>query len=96
MAFLVCLGVSLVLGVLKGLFAAFVDVPLFIVTIVLGFILTAIVLVMMGDDVSIYLSEAVTPIRSFTFTEMTLINIGVLGAYFVLCLILFNYTSLGP
>ncbi len=94
-AFLVCLGVSLVLGVLKGLFAAFVDVPLFIVTIVLGFILTAIVLVMMGDDVSIYLSEAVTPIRSFTFTEMTLINIGVLGAYFVLCLILFNYTSLG-
>ncbi|MGI6333244.1 MAG: ABC transporter permease [Saccharofermentanales bacterium] len=94
-AFLVCMGVSLALGILKGLFAAFVDVPLFIVTIVLGFILTAIVLVMMGDTVSIYLSEAVTPIRSFTFAEMTTINIVVLGAYFILCLILFNYTPLG-
>ncbi len=54
LAFLASLGVSLVLGILKGLFAAFVDVPLFIVTLVMGFILSAVVFVLMGNDVSIY------------------------------------------
>lgn len=94
-ALLTSLGVSLLLGLLKGLFAAYIEVPLFIVTIVLGSILTAIVLVMMGSNVSVYLSEAVTPIRSFTFEEMSLINAVVLGLYFLLCLVLFNYTPLG-
>jgi len=95
LAFLASLGVSLVLGILKGLFAAFVDVPLFIVTLVLGFILSAVVLVMMGDDVSIYLNEAAKPIRAFTFGEMSIINLIVLGLYFVFCLVIFNYTPFG-
>lgn len=94
-AFFVCLVVALALGALKGLFAAFVEVPLFIVTIVLGFIINAAVLVMMGDNVSIYLNDAAAPIRSFSYTEMSVINIIVLGLYFLLCLVLFNFTTLG-
>lgn len=94
-ALLVSLAVSLALGILKGLFAAYVDVPLFIVTIVLGFILSALVLVIMGKDVSLYLNESAKPIRSFSYGEMTAINVVVLALYFVFCLVIFNFTTLG-
>ena len=94
-AFFVALAVALALGVLKGLFASFVEVPLFIVTLVLGFILTAAILVMMGDVVSIYLSESTKTIRSFDFAQMTIINVVVLGVYFLFCLGVFKLTRLG-
>lgn len=92
---LTCLAVAVGLNLLKGLFAAYVEVPLFIVTIVLGFILGALVLVMMGDKTTLYLNEAVNPIPSFDFTQMTILNVAVLGLYLLLCVALFNYTALG-
>lgn len=94
-ALVTAIGVSLLVGLLKGLFAAYVDVPLFIVTIVMGFMITALVLVIMGKNVTLYLSKAVKPIPSFSFSEMTAINLGILFGYFALCLVLFNYTPLG-
>ena len=92
---LACFGVALVLNILKGLFAAFVEVPLFIVTIVLGFILGAVVLVMMGNESTIYLNSAENPVVTFSQTQLTILNVAALGAFFVLCLVLFNYTRLG-
>ena len=92
---LACLAVSLVLNILKGLFASYVEVPLFIVTIVLGSVLSALVLVLMGDKTTIMLNEAVNPIVEFTQTQKTVLNAISLGAYFVLCLFLFNFTRLG-
>ncbi len=94
-AFVTALGVSLAVALLKGFFAAYVDVPLFIVTIVMGFMITGLILVIMNGDVTIYLNESVRPIPSFTFGEMTVINISVLAGYFLLCLVLFNYATLG-
>ena len=72
---LACLATALVLSLLKGLFAAYVEVPLFIVTIVLGFVLSALVLVIMGTETTILLNDAVKPIPSFNFTQMSAINI---------------------
>lgn len=92
---LTCLVVAVVLNVLKGIFAAYVEVPLFIVTIVLGFVLSSLVLVMMGTKSTLYLNEAVNPIPAFDFTQMTIINVVVLGLYFILCVVLFNFTALG-
>lgn len=92
---LACLGVSLVLNILKGLFASYVEVPLFIVTIVLGSVLSALVLVIMGDKTTIMLNEAINPIVEFTQSQKTTLNAISLGAYFVLCLFLFNFTRLG-
>jgi len=94
-ALITSLAVSLLLGLLKGLFAAYVDVPLFIVTIVLGFMISSLVLVIMGNDATIYLNEAVKEIPSFSFGQMTVINLLILGGYFIFCLLLFNYTRLG-
>ena len=92
---LTCLGVSLFLNILKGIFASYVEVPLFIVTIVLGSILTALVLTIMGNETTIYLSNAVKPIPELSSAGMTLLNLAVLGIYFVVCVVLFNYTRLG-
>ncbi len=94
-AFIAALGISVLLGLLKGVFAAYVDVPLFIVTIVMGSMISALVLVIMGDDVTIYLSEAVKEIYSFSYEQLSIINIIVLGFYFILSVILFNYTRIG-
>lgn len=92
---LTCLGVSLVLNILKGLFAAYVEVPLFIVTIVLGSVLTALVLTIMGTETTIYLSNAVKPIPELSTAGMTILNLIALGIYYGVCVILFNYTRLG-
>lgn len=93
--FLGCLGTSLVLNVLKAIFAAYVEVPLFIVTIVLGSILSALVLVMMGTETTIFFSSAVKPILTLTGSQITWLNLIVLAVYFVVCMFLFNYTRLG-
>ncbi len=92
---LACLATALVLSLLKGLFAAYVEVPLFIVTIVLGFVLSALVLVIMGTETTILLNDAVKPIPSFNFTQMSAINIVALAGFFIVCVILFNFTALG-
>ena len=93
--FLGCLGTSLVLNVLKAIFAAYVEVPLFIVTIVLGSILSALVLVMMGTETTIFFSSAVKPIPTISPNGLTILNLVVLVVYFLVCVFLFNFTRLG-
>lgn len=93
--FLACLLTSLVLNVLKGIFASYVEVPLFIVTIVLGSILSALVLVMMGTETTIYFSNSVKPIVTLNNLQLTILNLAVLAVYFLVCVVLFNYTRLG-
>lgn len=95
LAFLVCMAVPLIMGLVKGVFAAYVEVPFFIFTIILSFVISAVVLVIMGNETTIYLKNAVKPIYSFNFTQMTAINVIVLAAYYIFCLILFNYTGVG-
>ena len=92
---LACLAVAMVLNILKGIFASYVEVPLFIVTIVLGFILGALVLVIMGTETTIYLSNAVKPIPTFSQGQLTILNLVCLFVYFGLCVFLFNFTRLG-
>lgn len=93
--FLGCLATSLVLNVLKAIFAAYVEVPLFIVTIVLGSILSALVLVMMGTETTIFFSSAVKPILTLNANQLTWLNLIVLVVYFAVCVFLFNFTRLG-
>ena len=87
--------VSVIFGLVKGIFAATVNVPFFIFTIVLGSVLSSAVLVIMGDVTTVYLKDAPKEIISFSGTTISIMNVVCLVAFFLLCLFLFNYTSLG-
>lgn len=95
LAAIVILVISLAFGLIKGLFAAYINVPFFIFTIVLGSVISSVVLVMMGSESTIYLDNAVKEIHTFTFVEMTIINVACLVVFFLICLVLFNYTPIG-
>jgi ribose transport system permease protein len=95
LAFAVCMGSALVVGLLKGVFAAYVEVPIFIVTIVLGMVITAGVLVLMGDKANLLLPVTAPAIQKFNFSQMTLVNVLTLGSFFVLCWVVFVFGALG-
>ena len=92
---LVCVAVSVALALMKGIFSSYVTVPFFIFTIVLSSVISSVVLVIMGSETTVYLSDAVREIPSFNFMQITIINVICLAVYFVICLFLFNYTPLG-
>lgn len=92
---LVCILVSVAIALVKGIFSAYIDVPFFIFTIVLGSVISSIVLVIMGSETTVYLKNAVKEIPTFSFTQMTVINVVFLAIYFLVCLFLFNYTPIG-
>jgi ribose transport system permease protein len=94
-AFAVCMGSALVVGLLKGVFAAYVEVPVFIVTIVLGMVITAAVLVLMGDKANLLLPTTAPAIPRFSFNQMTLVNVVTLGGFFVVCWVIFTLGTLG-
>ena len=93
--FLAIIAVSVVLAVIKGLLASYVNVPFFIFTIILSSIFSAAVLVIMGNETTIYLSNAVKPLREFNFTEISIISVIVLAAFFIFCAVVFKLTPLG-
>jgi ribose transport system permease protein len=84
-----CLIVSLTLGIIKGLLAAYVDVPFFIVTIVIGALLGALGLLIMGKETVLSITNLPT------IKDMTPINIITLGGFYLAGLIFFNYTKIG-
>jgi ribose transport system permease protein len=94
-AFAVCMGSALVIGFLKGLFAAYVEVPVFIVTIVLGMVITAGVLALMGDKANLLLPTTAPAIPKFSFNQMTLVNVVTLGGFLVVCWVIFTFGTLG-
>ena len=92
---IVCLAVAIVVGLIKGALAAYVNVPFFIFTIILGFIFSSLVTFIMAGSSMIMLDDSEYIVKSFNISEMTTLNFIVLAAFFILCLILFRYTSLG-
>lgn len=95
LAFAVCMGSALIIGLLKGLFAAYVEVPIFIVTIVLGMVITSGVLALMGDKANLLLPSTEPMIPTFDFNQMTVVNVITLGSFFVLCWLVFSFGTLG-
>ena len=95
LAAIVVLAVSLVFGFAKGMFAAYINIPFFIFTIVLGSVISSVVLVLLGSKTTVNLSDAVTAIPELSFTQMSIVNVICLALFFIAGIILFNYTSLG-
>ncbi len=91
LAFAACMVIALLLGLFKGLLAIFMHVPAFIVTIVGGSIFSALGAVLMGKETILSLSSY------FNTTANSVVVTGVclLVAFYIVALILFNYTSFG-
>lgn len=81
--------VSMVISLLKGLITAFLDLPVFIVTIVIGSMLTAIGLVLLGNETTISLS------RVLNFNDSTILYASIIGVFYIFSLVIFNYTKIG-
>jgi ribose transport system permease protein len=94
-AFAVCMGSALVIGLLKGLFASYVEVPVFIVTIVLGMVITSGVLALMGNKANLLLPTTAPAIPKFSFNQMTLLNVVTLGGFLIVCWVIFTFGTLG-
>lgn len=92
---IVILAVSLSLGLIKGLLAAYVSVPFFIFTIIMASIFSAFVLVILGDESLVMIDNAPKPIPIFTPSKMSAINFSTLAVFFVLCLVIFKFTPMG-
>ena len=90
------LAISIGLAVIKAVLGSFVNVPFFIFTIIMSSIFSAVVLVIMGNETTIFLKNAIHPIPEYGFTQMSIISGICLLIFFILCVIAFNYTPIGP
>lgn len=89
--FIVILAVSLVLAIIKGIMFSTIRVPIFIVTIVTGTIITATALAVLGNETTLLLDN----LPKLNSSEMAIFNIMLVGVFFLVSLYLFNFTSLG-
>jgi ribose transport system permease protein len=89
--FLVILAVSLVLALIKGIMFSTIKVPIFIVTIVGGSIITAGALAALGKETTLLLDN----LPKLTSTEMAVFNILTVGIFFLVGFYTFNYTAIG-
>ncbi len=91
LAFGACMVVALVLGLMKGLLAIFMHVPAFIVTIVGGTVFSALGAVLMGKETTLSLSDYFNT----TADQTVIIGVILLVVFYIVALVLFNYTSFG-
>lgn len=91
MMFLTCIVVALLLGVVKAVLACYMHVPVFIVTIVFGSLLTALGAVLMGTETTISLSQYMeTTAEGVVWTGIAFVVI-----FYLVALVLFNYSRVG-
>ena len=81
--------VSMAIALFKGYVASRLNLPIFIVTIIFGSFLSAIGLVLLGKETTLSVGKIVS------IKNMTVINIVFLAGFFLISLILFNYTKVG-
>ena len=83
------IAVSMGIALFKGLVAAYLTLPIFIVMIIFGSFLTAIGLVLLGDETTLSLGTIIPKM------DMTLINVTFIGGFYMIAMIVFNYTKIG-
>ena len=80
---------GLVLGLLKSFLTKVMDVPVFMITIVMGMALSALGETLMGKNVNISVSNLVGK------EQNTVLYIVILAVFYIIAVILFNYSTVG-
>ena len=93
LAFLVCVGVAVAVGLVDSLLASVFNLPVFVTTIAMLSVLNALVLMLIsingtGDQIKVP-SPAVSSLNNIWF------KLAVLMGYFLICVFLFEYTPIG-
>ncbi len=86
---IVTIATSFLIALFKGVVAAYLKLPIFIVTIVFGGILSAIGLVLLGKETTLSVRSLVN------VGNMTWINVIFVATFYVFALYIFNYTKIG-
>ncbi|WP_099466655.1 ABC transporter permease [Konateibacter massiliensis] len=81
--------VAMLIALLKGVVAAYLTLPVFIVTIIFGSLLSAIGLVLLGDQTILSVRDIVK------MKDLTIVNIVFIVGFFLIAMIVFNYTKIG-
>src|SRR5574344_930919 len=81
--------ISMLIAYCKGVVAAYLKLPVFIVTIVFGSVLGAIALVLLKKTTTLSVSSLVT------IKDATWLNIGMVAVFYLFCLYIFNFTKIG-
>jgi len=89
LAILTVILIALVISLVKGFATAYLTLPVFIVTFILGTLLSAIGLVLLGNETIISL-RSIIPVKDPTLVIGTM-----LAVFFLISLILFNFTAVG-
>lgn len=87
--FLTAVCSAMLLALLKGFLAVFLHVPMFILTIVLGMALSSLGLVLMGGTSVLNIASLVGS------SQYTAVYIALLGIFYMVSLVIFNYFTLG-
>lgn len=87
----VTFGVSMIIALIKGVVAAYLKLPVFIVTIVFSSVLSAIALFIMGNTTTV----SIRRVLNVSASGMDVLNVTFVATYFLLALFLFNYTKVG-
>jgi len=89
----ICIAVGLVAGIINSTLSSFFRVPVFIMTIAMMSVLTAVMQILMEGHTSILIPlEIIQPIRDLNTVP---IRLSFVAGYFAICVLLFNYTKLG-
>lgn len=81
---------GLIIGALESVLAVILQLPVFVMTVAMLSVLTSLIRVLLGGQSSIGIpSEAILTLDNIPFKLFILIS------YFLLCVVIFNYTSVG-
>lgn len=83
--------VSMLIALVKGVVAAYMRLPIFIVTIVFSSVLSAVALFIMGNQTTVSIRKLI----NLSAGTMNVLNTVFVAVFFLFALILFNYTKVG-
>jgi ribose transport system permease protein len=91
--FVVCVGVGLVTGLVNSVLSAIFRIPVFVMTLAMMTVLTAILQLLMGGRTNLPITREINaPVKALDDVGFRII---VMLAFFALCVVLFNFTKIG-
>jgi ribose transport system permease protein len=89
----ICIGIGVVAGTINATLSSVFKMPVFIMTIAMMSVLTAVMQILMSGMTTIRIeSDIIGPIRDLNNVWLRL---GFMAVFFAICVVLFNYTKVG-